>query len=819
MISLLWLVAVLALSFNAKAAYPYNFPAYSKVKITRDPKGQSWLYLEFMWGKELKSAKNAQELAEIKKWNALPCHKPNFENGKAVEFEIGILPKCFLQPKGGMDDRFDCKDVMGDFEIYFNLPNNFIPSINAYNCYVDVWNYWNPSMDEVVKELHDKCGLDSSGDLCAKFATSSGAFLDPIGNFAVGLHDASALKAGIRYSFRYPVEVNNSPECLDIKQTFPEAKKCASDPLVMEDQFVGYYKPANIFTYLPKELYPNWGRAQVTMQTFNNKCDLPAPCDWVDKAYTCPHLLGVATNLGECKNVNKHTDFWLSKLCVPTGDYEFTPGVMKAPGHEGECMNELTSTNLDTKDECCVDLDGDGFFANSSSYLYGSRAGDCNDSNAAVNPAAKEVCGDGLDNDCDGEFKNICFNGWNTGENGDPCGKDAECQSGNKKQQSCGNGGTQTKVCTEECKWGQWGTCQNSGDCSPGQQQTCGNCGTMTCGGNYKWGTCQNQGVCTPNQQQSCGNCGTKTCSLSCGWGTCQNQGVCTPNQQLQQSCNSVGTQTKTCDNNCNWGSWNTCSAVCIPGQKQQQSCLSNGQQGTQERTCNGNGQWDNWGSCISNCVCSSGTCCDGCNYKSAANSCYSYIEYKCAGNSPGDDVQTRQNTKYCSGSSPSCSGQTSYGNWTTYENCLSNEVCSAQYNPPQCVPTQPQCADVYIASASSACYGNPQGSGSPTLCLYVQKVSGANWKYKACRQSGTFQNKFTYQLRDANQMVNFITYSSDSGVSCIKDWQTFNVSYIPGYGVINGAGVYAEIISPEGCKQSSCKYKTGEITIRKECQ
>ena len=151
MISLFWLVAVLALSFQAKAAYPYNFPTYSKVKITHDPSGQSWLYLEFMWDKN--------------------C-PPNFENGKAVEFEIGIVPKCFLQPKGGMDKEFRCEKIMGDFEVDFNLPNDFIPSINANNCYVDVWNYWNPSPDEVVKELHDKCSLDSSGDLCAKFATS-----------------------------------------------------------------------------------------------------------------------------------------------------------------------------------------------------------------------------------------------------------------------------------------------------------------------------------------------------------------------------------------------------------------------------------------------------------------------------------------------------------------------------------------------------------------------------------------------------------------------------------------------------------------------
>ena len=47
------------------------------------------------------------------------------------------------------------------------------------------------------------------------------------------------------------------------------------------------------------------------------------------------------------------------------------------------------------------DADGDGY----------TQEDDCDDTNAATNPAAAETCGDGLDNDCDGyidDFDNDC---------------------------------------------------------------------------------------------------------------------------------------------------------------------------------------------------------------------------------------------------------------------------------------------------------------------------------------------------------------------------------------------------------------------------
>ncbi|MBU1932255.1 hypothetical protein KJ965_06215, partial [Patescibacteria group bacterium] len=44
------------------------------------------------------------------------------------------------------------------------------------------------------------------------------------------------------------------------------------------------------------------------------------------------------------------------------------------------------------------DLDGDGFLAEGCAHVAET---DCDDSDAAVNPDAEELCDDGLDNDCD----------------------------------------------------------------------------------------------------------------------------------------------------------------------------------------------------------------------------------------------------------------------------------------------------------------------------------------------------------------------------------------------------------------------------------
>lgn len=52
----------------------------------------------------------------------------------------------------------------------------------------------------------------------------------------------------------------------------------------------------------------------------------------------------------------------------------------------------------------CTDADNDTFFAESDC----GTAVDCNDSDPNINPGAEEVCGDGIDNDCDNEIDEDC---------------------------------------------------------------------------------------------------------------------------------------------------------------------------------------------------------------------------------------------------------------------------------------------------------------------------------------------------------------------------------------------------------------------------
>ena len=97
------------------------------------------------------------------------------------------------------------------------------------------------------------------------------------------------------------------------------------------------------------------------------------------------------------------------------------------PGAEENCSDNIDNNcngRIDTADmnavNCpiaCSDLDGDGY------SIEGGACGsmDCDDTNGAVNPAALEICDDGIDNNCNNltdSSDNVCQTN-NTGDNDD----------------------------------------------------------------------------------------------------------------------------------------------------------------------------------------------------------------------------------------------------------------------------------------------------------------------------------------------------------------------------------------------------------------
>ena len=91
-------------------------------------------------------------------------------------------------------------------------------------------------------------------------------------------------------------------------------------------------------------------------------------------------------------------------------DATVNPGAVEfCDGQDNDCDGELDEADAYGATAWYADDDGDGFGDPGSEQMscdqplgYIEDATDCDDAQAAINPAADELC-DGLDNDCDGE--------------------------------------------------------------------------------------------------------------------------------------------------------------------------------------------------------------------------------------------------------------------------------------------------------------------------------------------------------------------------------------------------------------------------------
>lgn len=104
----------------------------------------------------------------------------------------------------------------------------------------------------------------------------------------------------------------------------------------------------------------------------------------------------------------------LSTLVGATRLFSFSNGVFRGetslgdlscePGSDALCQGAVSRTGSDCSLCPCTDGDGDGFFAEEGC----GTAFDCNDGDAAIHPGAPEVCGDGGDNNCNGDTDEGC---------------------------------------------------------------------------------------------------------------------------------------------------------------------------------------------------------------------------------------------------------------------------------------------------------------------------------------------------------------------------------------------------------------------------
>ncbi len=315
-----------------------------------------------------------------------------------------------------------------------------------------------------------------------------------------------------------------------------------------------------------------------------------------------------------------------NRCIVSTGD-----GAMCPPGQiivEGVCQidDSRCREDSDCPDGRCVDGEcfanqcSDGEERACDTVCGGTQA--CRDGVWRPCPQpTTEVCGDGRDNDCDGETDEGC--------EGCVEGQRQPCQT------ACGIGeemcaGNVWRFCTapivhpeicgndedEDCDGVLNNGCEN---CEDGDERPCGNescAGTEVCV-DRTWTNCTARApedeLCDGQDNDCDGETDeeiARSCANACGdgWELCKmgNWTMCTAPENCAcgdgdpadvQICGTCGVRERSCDS-ATWGPWSECSESideCSPGEAEEAPC---GNCGTHTRRCTAECRWGDWQPC-----------------------------------------------------------------------------------------------------------------------------------------------------------------------------------------------------------------------------
>ncbi len=105
-----------------------------------------------------------------------------------------------------------------------------------------------------------------------------------------------------------------------------------------------------------------------------------------------------------CQDLDNDGAFGATASC-PSGQDCDDGNASRFPGATETCGDDIDQDCDGSDAACCVDADNDGVFAAVPECLEGT---DCNDADGGISPNAEDICGDNIDQDCDGTDAACC---------------------------------------------------------------------------------------------------------------------------------------------------------------------------------------------------------------------------------------------------------------------------------------------------------------------------------------------------------------------------------------------------------------------------
>ena len=356
----------------------------------------------------------------------------------------------------------------------------------------------------------------------------------------------------------------------------------------------------------------------------------------------------------------------------------------------GGCNDDTTQNNAQNANNdpiACADLDEDGFDAGDD--CEENAVLDCNDSDASANPDAEEACGDGVDNDCDGQTDEGCI-------------IDGPCTDGAMRE--CGTDVGACSIGVQICENSAWSDCDGQGPITEtcnGEDDDCDGetdengielCDDgMICNG---VSMCED-GACTEPQELDCSDL-----SGPCSEGRCS---------EKDRGCRAFPLDNGTA---CDDGLFCTENGACNAGE-----CVTTARDcSSEEDACNIGVCDEAAGSCVKQPK-SDGTLCDDGLYCTIMDTCTAGVcggaDRDCSSAADQCNTGTCDDTADACVPSPILNGtMCDDGQYCTVNDVCTNGACTAG-TPRQCGAAGGSCRDGVCDEATDSCTGDPVPDGT----------------------------------------------------------------------------------------------------------